>query len=101
DLGSRLRDRHIALGGVLDGVLAGDDVPFAPGGDHGELRSERLVSELEADLVVALAGAAMRKGVAAGFERDFDLTFGEQRPGDRGAEQILMLIDTAGADHAP
>ena len=40
-------------------------------------------------------------GVAAGFEGDFDLALGEQRAGDGGAEEVLVLVDGAGADHAP
>ena len=101
DLGGRCRDRHVVLAGVLDGVLARNDVPFAPWRDHRQLRRQRLVGQLEADLIVALAGAAVRQGVAAGGERDFHLLLGQQRPGDRGAEQILVLVDAAGAHQLP
>ena len=51
----------------------------------GKLRRQRLVGQLEADLVVALAGAAVRQRVAAGGERDFHLLLGQQRPRDRSA----------------
>ncbi len=50
---------------VVDGVLARADVPHPPRGDHGELRGERLVGELEAHLVVALARAAVGHRVRA------------------------------------
>src|SRR5205085_1019845 len=79
----------------------GDDVPLAPRGDDGEVRGEGLVGQLEADLVVALAGAAVGERVAAGGEGDFDLLLGEQRAGDRSPEEVLMLVDAAGADELP
>ena len=31
--------------------------------------------------------------------RDLDLALGDQRPGDRGAEQILALVERVGAEH--
>ena len=46
---------------VFDGVLARDDVPLAPRRDHRQVRRQRLVGQLEAHLVVALAGAAVRQ----------------------------------------
>jgi hypothetical protein len=33
------------------------------------------------------------------FAGDLDLALGDQRPGDRGAEQVLALIDRIGAEH--
>ena len=38
------------------------DVPLPPGGDDGHLRGEALDGQLEADLIVALAGAAVGDG---------------------------------------
>ena len=54
---------------------------------------ERVIGQLEADLVVALAGRAMRHRVGADLLGDLDLLLGDQRPRDRGAEQILALVD--------
>ena len=55
--------------------------------------------ELEADLVVALAGRAVRHGVGANLLRDLDLFFGDQRARDRGAEQILPLVKRVRPEH--
>ncbi len=60
---------------------------------------ERIIAELEADLVVALAGGAVTDRVGADRARDLDLALGDQRPGDRGAEQILALVERVGAEH--
>src|SRR6185437_11337475 len=58
-----------------------------------------IISELEAYLVVALAGGAMRDSVSADFLGDLDLLLGDQRTRDRGAEQILPLIERVGPEH--
>ena len=75
------------LGGLLDGnvvrlrvrdrIFARDDVPFAPRGDDRKLGRERLGGQLEANLVVAFARAAVRQGVGADFLRDFHLALRE------------------------
>ena len=79
--------------------LARGEVPFAPWRDHLDVGLERVIGELEPDLVVALAGGAMGDRVGADFLGDLDLLFGDQRPGDRGAEQVLALIQRVGAEH--
>ena len=101
DLLGGLRDRHVMLGRVLDSVLARNDVPLAPRSDHRQMRSQRLIGQLKSHLIVALAGAAVRQRVAAGFQCDFHLAFGQQGPGDGGPQQILMFVLAAGADHLP
>ena len=53
-------------------------LPFAPGSDDGKFGRESLGCQLEADLVVAFAGAAVRERVGADFLRDFHLALGEQ-----------------------
>ena len=60
---------------------------------------ERVGGELEAHLVVALAGGAMGDGIGAGLGGDLDQALGDQRPGDRGAEQIDALVEGIGAEH--
>ncbi len=74
---------------VFDAVFARDQLPFAPGCDYGQFGREGFVSQLEADLVVALPGAAVRERVASGGERGFDLTLGEQRPRDGCSSKYL------------
>ncbi len=41
----------------------------------------------------------MADGVGAGHLRDLDLALGDERPGDRGAEQIHALVERVGAEH--
>src|SRR3954453_2095494 len=93
-----LRDRHgdAARGGVIDGVFARDDVPLAPRRDDIQLRRERLIGELETNLIVALAGAAVREGVAAGGERDLDLLARDQRARGGRAEEVVLLVNRSG-----
>ena len=62
-------------------------------------RHERVGTELEADLVVALAGRAVGDGVGADLFGDFDLALGDQRAGDRGAEEILALVQRVRSEH--
>ncbi len=61
--------------------------------------SKRVVAELEAHLVVALAGGAVADGVGARLAGDVDLLLGDQRPRDRGAEQVDALVQRVGAEH--
>ena len=45
--------------------LAAGEIPFAPRRDHPDVGLERIIAELEADLVVALAGGAVADRVGA------------------------------------
>src|SRR4029450_1433172 len=83
--------------GVRDLVLSRLQRPLAPRPDYRKLRRQRPVRELEADLVVALPRAAVRERVATGFLRDLDLDAGDQRTGERGAEEVTPLVNRAGA----
>jgi hypothetical protein len=58
-----------------------------------------VIGELEAHLVVALAGRAMGDGIGPGLARDLDLALGDERPGDGGAQEIAALIEGIGAEH--
>src|SRR6266498_3258139 len=92
-------DRHIVFGGVVERVLARADIPFAPGHDRAHMRRESHIRYLEAHLVVALAGAAVRQRVGALLDGDLGLAPGDQRARDRGAEQVDPLVDRAGLEH--
>ena len=83
--------------GVGDRVLAAADVPLAPRRDDRKVRRERRVGQLEANLIVALAGAAVRERIGADAARDLDLPARDERPRHRGAEQVLAVVDRAGA----
>ena len=85
--------------GVREQLFARSQVPFAPRRDDPDVRLERVVAELEAHLVVALAGGAVRDGVGAGFARDLDQALGDQRTRDRRAEQVFAFVDGVGAEH--
>ena len=94
-----LGDRDLVLLGVFEQPGARGQIPFAPRRDHLDVGLQRVIGELEAHLVVALAGRAMGDRVGADLAGDLDLALGDQRPRDRGAEQILALIERVGAEH--
>ena len=77
----------------------GVQVPFAPRRDHGQLGSEGGIRQLEADLVIALAGGAVTDRVRALAERDVDLRLGDERARDRGAHEVGALVDGVGTQH--
>jgi hypothetical protein len=87
------------LGEVGEQVLAAAELPVPPCRDHLEIGCQRRVGRLEADLVVALAGAAMGEGIAAEPSRRLHLRLGDRRPGDRGAEQVAAFVDRPGEQH--
>ena len=64
-----------------------------PRRDDLDLRVQRIVGQLEAHLVVALARGAVRdeRGLLPGGHGD--LVLGDQRPRERGAEQVAPLVD--------
>ena len=51
--------------GEFDQPGAAGQIPFAPRRDHLDVGGERVIAELEADLVVALAGRAVADGIGA------------------------------------
>src|SRR5690606_36078038 len=91
--------RNVGLLGVGHQGFAGGQVPVAPGRDHLHAGLERVGAQLEAHLVVALAGGAVGDGVGAGFVGDLDQTLGDQRAGDGGAQQVFAFVDGVGAEH--
>ncbi len=92
-------DGDLVLLGIFDELGARGEVPFAPRCDHLDVRLQRIIGELEAHLVVAFAGGAMRHRVGADLVGDLDLPLGDERARDRGAEQVLALIERVGAEH--
>jgi hypothetical protein len=53
--------------GEFDQRGAAGQVPFAPRRDHLDVGLERVIAELEAHLIVALAGRAVADGIGAGL----------------------------------
>ena len=94
-----LGNRDLVLLREVEQGFAAFEVPFAPGRHDADIGLQGVVGDLEADLVVALAGGAVGDGVGAGLARNLDLLLGDQRARDRGAQQVLALIDRVGAEH--
>ena len=94
-----LGDRDLMLLGELDQPRARGEIPFAPGGNHGHIGLKRVVGELETHLVVAFTGCAVGDRVGTDLLGNLDLLLGDERTRNRGAEQVLPLIDGIGAKH--
>ncbi len=75
------------------------EVPFAPRGDHLDPGFEGVRAQFESDLIVPLARRPVGDGVGAGVAGDLDQSFGDQRTGDRRAEEVLALVDGVGPEH--
>lgn len=69
------------------------EVPFAPGCNDLDVWLEGIVAQLKADLIVSLAGGAMRDGIGAHLACDFDLALGDERASDAGAQQVHALVE--------
>src|SRR5581483_1777131 len=91
--------RYAVLFGVGEQFLPRHQVPFAPRRDDLYVRHQCIGAELEAHLVVALAGRAVGNRVRPGLPGDAYQMLGDQGPGDRGAEQVFALVDGVGAKH--
>jgi hypothetical protein len=83
---------------VVDRVFAAADIPLAPRRDDGQFGRERREGHLEAHLIVALPGASVRERVGADTVRNLHLTLGDERPRHGGAQQVLPIVDRAGAE---
>src|SRR5580658_8181642 len=92
---------NFLLAGVGNHVGAAYERPIGtpPRRDDLQVRRESRERQLEAHLVVALAGRAMRDSVGAFRARNLDQFLGDNRPRDRGAEQVVALVDGARAEH--
>ena len=84
---------NAVLLGVLNLGAAGVKIPFTPGSDNGEVRSQGLHGQLEAHLVIALTGGAVGNGICALLTGNLHQALGNQRTGEGSAQQILALID--------
>jgi hypothetical protein len=93
------RHRDVVALGELDEGRPGVEVPLAPGRDHREVRGQRGVGQLEAHLIVALAGGAVAHRVCAGRAGDLHLGLGDERARDGRAEEIRALVHRVGAQH--
>ena len=87
--------RHVVCFRIGDLFLTGFDAPFPPRCDDGHVRGKCLDCHFEADLVVALAGAAVADSVRAFGKRDLHNSLGDGRAGKRGAEHIVFVQRTS------
>src|SRR5699024_1247188 len=91
-----LDGQALALG-VLDGLVTGQG-EVAHRGDALQLGSERGDRDLEADLVVALAGAAVGDGAGAELLRRLDQVLGDHRAGDRRDVRVGVHVQRVGLE---
>ena len=94
-----LLNRDAALVAVRQQLLTGIQVPLAPRGDHFDAGLESVGTQLEAHLVVALAGSAVGNGIGTGFVGNLHQALGDQRAGNGGTQQVLPFIDGIGPEH--
>ena len=92
-------DGDIFFLGVLD-LLGARVGVFAHRGDDGRVRHQGAHDILDAELVVALAGAAVAEGVRADLLGDLDGLQADQGPGDGGGERVALVV-AVGLDGGP
>ena len=94
-----LGNRNLVRLGKRQQFGARSQIPLAPRHDHPDVGIEGRISELEAHLIVALAGCSMGHRVGAGFSCNLNLTFGDQGPGNRRAQHVGPFIKGIGTQH--
>ncbi len=92
-------DRDTVLLCIGEQFFTRGQVPLAPRRDHLDVGLQRVGAELEAHLVVALAGGAVGDGVGTRLLGDLDQPLGDQRPRNRRAQQVFAFIDGVGPEH--
>ena len=87
--------------GVRDRVLTASDIPFAPRRDDGQIRCKGGIRELEANLIVTLAGAAVGQCIGPDPPGNLNLTTRDQRATHGSAEQVLPAVNGTGTQGRP
>ncbi len=90
-------DREVLGLGEGNRLVAGHRV-VADRGDALQLGGQRLDADLEADLVVALAGAAVGDDAGAVLLRGGDQVLDDRRAGERRDQRVLALVEGVGLD---
>ena len=78
--------------GVVDLLVTGFDIPLTPGSNDLHVGSKVLDGQLETDLIVALAGAAVGDGVGTFGNGDLGQLLADHGTGKSGAQQILLIL---------
>src|SRR4029079_6113245 len=82
-------------------LAAALEAPLAPRRDDPDPRAKVVRGELEANLVVALAGRAVRDRVGALGIGRFPQPAADARARQVGAHQVLTRVERAGAQRRP
>ena len=90
-------DRQVVLLGVVDGHITGQR-QVAYRGDAVHVGGHGGDGDLEADLVVALAGAAVGHGVRAELAGGLDQVAGDDRAGQGRHERVGPLVEGVGLE---
>src|SRR6266404_151920 len=93
-------DRNLVLLGISDQIRARLERPFAPGSDHSNVGIERVVSQLEPNLIVSLPGRSLRNRARAFLVRDLDMPLRDQRPRKRCSHQIYAFVHRVGFERS-
>ena len=83
---------------IVDFFITGLNIPDSPRCNNLHIRAECLNGQLEANLIVALAGAAVADRICALFHGNLSNSLCDNRSCKGCAEQILALIDSARLD---
>ena len=79
---------------IVDLLIAGFDIPLAPGSDDRNIGREILEGQLKANLVVTLTGATVADSIGTLLDSDLGKTLCNAGASVRRAEQVL-LVDSA------
>ena len=102
-LGDRRFDRDLFLLAIGNHLRsAGEPLAKridAPRGDHLNVGRQRVGGELEATLVIALAGGTVGERRGSLLTGDFQALLGDQRPGNRRPQQVDRLVLRSPREH--
>ena len=84
--------RNVVCFCVINFLVAAVQLPETPRSQNLHLRCESLDSQLETNLIVALAGAAMHDGVRAFLLSDLNKTASDDRTSEGGTQQVALVV---------
>ena len=75
------------------------EIPLPPRRDHLNTGLQRISPQLKPDLIIAFTGSTVRNRISAGLGSYLDQSLRNQRPCNRGAEQVFAFIYRVGSKH--